>query len=92
MTDEEIESHFGKLTGWQLLSDESEPKLRKSFSFPDFAEALKFTNQVGKLAEAEDHHPEILTEWGRVTVTWWTHSAKGLSEKDFALAARVDAL
>jgi 4a-hydroxytetrahydrobiopterin dehydratase len=51
---------------------------------------LEFTNQVGELAEKEDHHPTILTEWGKVTVTWWTHVVKGLHLNDFISAAKTD--
>jgi len=67
-------------------------RLERVFTFPDFAAALAFTNRVGATAEAEDHHPALLTEWGRVTVTWWTHSIKGLHRNDFIMAARTDAL
>ena len=62
------------------------------FTFGSFAEALAFTDAVGALAEAEGHHPAILTEWGRVTVTWWTHAIKGLHRNDFIMAARTDEL
>ena len=61
-------------------------------TFPVFASALAFTNQVGALAEAEGHHPAILTEWGRVTVSWWTHAIRGLHRNDFIMAAKTDAL
>ena len=56
----------------------------------DFAEALEFTNDVGAIAEEEGHHPAILTEWGRVTVTWWTHKIRGLHRNDFIMAAKTD--
>jgi 4a-hydroxytetrahydrobiopterin dehydratase len=62
------------------------------FTFNDFAGALAFTNRVGALAEAEGHHPAILTEWGKVTVTWWTHAISGLHRNDFIAAAKTDAL
>jgi 4a-hydroxytetrahydrobiopterin dehydratase len=64
--------------------------LEKVYAFPDFAKALAFTNRVGELAESENHHPAILTEWGRVTITWWTHKIKGLHRNDFIMAARTD--
>jgi len=53
---------------------------------------LRFTVQVGELAEAEGHHPVIVTEWGRVTVTWWTHKIKGLHHNDFIMAAKTSQL
>ncbi len=66
--------------------------LEGEFEFPDFAEALAFTNRVGAVAEAESHHPEITLTWGKVSVQSWTHSIGGLSPNDFILAARIDAL
>ncbi len=74
---------------WTVADDHH---LEASFSFPDFAAALEFTNRVGALAEAEDHHPEILLAWGKVTVRVWTHTVGGVSPNDFILAARIDAL
>jgi 4a-hydroxytetrahydrobiopterin dehydratase len=64
--------------------------LVRALSFPDFARALAFTNAVGALAEAENHHPALLTEWGRVTVSWWTHAIGGLHRNDFLMAAKTD--
>jgi 4a-hydroxytetrahydrobiopterin dehydratase len=67
-------------------------RLRRIFSFDDFAQALEFTNKVGVLAEEEGHHPALLTEWGRTTVTWWTHKIRGLHRNDFVMAAKTDVL
>ena len=89
---EEIATALQALDGWEVVEAEGIFQLRKSYSFKNFAEALEFTNQVGALAEAEDHHPEITTEWGKVTVTWWTHTVRGLSPNDFTMAGKVDAL
>jgi 4a-hydroxytetrahydrobiopterin dehydratase len=77
------------LPGWQLITVDETLRLQRSFSFPDFKSAIAFTRQVGELAEAEQHHPEILTAWGKVTVTWWTHSVNGLHMNDFIMAART---
>lgn len=66
--------------------------LERVFTFDDFRQALAFTNQVGELAEAENHHPEITLTWGRVTVTIWTHKVDGLTENDFILAAKTSLL
>ncbi len=65
--------------------------LEKSYVFDDFKQALDFTNRVGEIAEAEGHHPNILLEWGKVTLTIWTHKIDGLTESDFILAAKADA-
>jgi 4a-hydroxytetrahydrobiopterin dehydratase len=67
-------------------------RLERSFLFDDFAQALAFTNKVGQIAEEEGHHPDILTEWGRVTVSWWTHKIGGLHKNDFIMAAKTDNL
>ena len=67
-------------------------RLERVFEFPDFAQAIAFTNRVGEIAEAEGHHPAILTEWGSVTVTWWTHKIRGLHKNDLVMAARTDEL
>jgi len=77
---------------WQLLEREGIARLERVFQFPNFADALGFTNRVGALAEAEGHHPALLTEWGRVTVTWWTHKIRGLHRNDFVMAAKTDML
>ena len=66
--------------------------LEATFEFKDFVQALEFTNQVGRLAEEEEHHPDIHLSWGRVSVTIWTHAIDGLSENDFILAAKIDEL
>src|SRR6266850_7202845 len=67
-------------------------RLQRAFRFRNFAEALRFTNRVGALAEDEGHHPAILTVWGRVTVTLWTHKIRGLHRNDFIVAAKIDSL
>ena len=81
-----------QLPDWALVERQGIPQLERVFSAKDFAEALAFTNRVGALAEAEGHHPAILTEWGRVTVTLWTHKIRGLHRNDFVMAAKIDAL
>jgi 4a-hydroxytetrahydrobiopterin dehydratase len=66
--------------------------LEKEFTFKDFKQALAFTNRVGTLAERQGHHPDVLLAWGRVKITIWTHSVGGLTENDFVLAAKIEAL
>lgn len=65
-------------------------QLERPFTFRNFKQALAFTNRIGELAEEAGHHPALLTEWGKVTVTWWSHAIKGLHKNDFILAARTD--
>lgn len=78
--------------GWDVVQQAGEAQVCRVFTFPDFKAALAFTNRVGELAERENHHPALLTEWGRVTVRWWTHKIRGLHRNDLILAARTDAL
>lgn len=92
VTDEERRDYLQQLPNWQVTNETDVPHLVRVFTFPDFASALDFTNRVGALAEQEGHHPALLTEWGRVTVSWWTHAIGGLHRNDFILAARTDAL
>ena len=90
--DEEIPALRAQIPDWELASVDGVPRLTRSFRFPSFADALAFTGRVGALAESEAHHPAILTEWGRVTVSWWTHKIRGLHRNDFIMAAKTDAL
>jgi 4a-hydroxytetrahydrobiopterin dehydratase len=77
---------------WTLVERDGIQRLERVFRFSNFAEALNFTNRVGAVAEEEGHHPAVLTEWGRVTVTLWTHKIRGLHRNDFIIAAKLDAL
>lgn len=79
-----------QLPDWQLVALDGVVQLQRSYAFADFAAALRFTNAVAALAEAADHHPALLTEWGKVQVNWWTHTVRGLHHNDFVLAARCD--
>lgn len=72
--------------GWRLVD---EHHLEQAFAFKNFRDALAFTNAVGAIAEAEGHHPELVTTWGKVTVRVWTHKVDGLTESDFVLAAKA---
>lgn len=89
---DEITALLEKLPGWTVAAPAGEDQLSRAFEFRDFAAAMAFSNQVGELAEAENHHPAIVTEWGRVTLTWWTHSIGGLHTNDFIMAARCENL
>ena len=89
---DEIEELQLQVPNWKLVERESTLRLERIFRFNNFAEALSFTNRVGALAEAEGHHPAILTEWGQVTLTLWTHAIRGLHRNDFIMAAKIDSL
>jgi 4a-hydroxytetrahydrobiopterin dehydratase len=92
LTEGEIAALKPEIPDWSLVDRAGMPSLERIFKFKDFSRALAFTNRVGELAEAEDHHPALLTEWGRVTVSLWTHRIKGLHRNDFIMAAKTDEL
>jgi 4a-hydroxytetrahydrobiopterin dehydratase len=92
ITDSESAKLILQIPAWRIVEQEQIKRLERVFRFQNFAEALAFSNQVGALAEQEDHHPAILVEWGKVTVTWWTHKIRGLHRNDFIMAAKTDLL
>jgi 4a-hydroxytetrahydrobiopterin dehydratase len=77
---------------WGVVERDDILRLERVFKFKNFVQALEFTNRVGQLAEEQGHHPALLTEWGQVTVVWWTHKIKGLHRNDFIMAAKTDML
>jgi len=81
-----------KISGWEVTSTDNIERLEKTYTFKNFVDALDFTNAVGRIAEENAHHPALITEWGKVTVIWWSHKIKGLHQNDFILAAKTDAL
>jgi len=90
VTEAEVAEYKPLVPEWCVYERDGVRRLERVFKFNDFTQALAFTNKVGEIAEGEDHHPAILTEWGRVTVTWWTHKVKGLHRNDFIMAAKTD--
>jgi 4a-hydroxytetrahydrobiopterin dehydratase len=92
VTDEEIAELKPQIPDWQIIERDGIRRLERVFRLKDFAQALAFTNKVGAIAEAEGHHPALLTQWGSVTVTWWTHKIRGLHRNDFIMAAKTDRL
>jgi 4a-hydroxytetrahydrobiopterin dehydratase len=92
VTDAELAELHLQVPEWELVELEGVQQLRRVFPFPDFAQALAFTDAIGELAEEEGHHPALLTEWGRTTAAWWTHKIKGLHRNDFIMAAKTDEL
>ena len=92
VTEEEIAELRPQVRNWDLVEVDGIKRLTRVFGFDDFVQALEFTGHVGQLAEEEGHHPALLTEWGRTTVSWWTHKIKGLHRNDFIMAAKTDRL
>jgi 4a-hydroxytetrahydrobiopterin dehydratase len=87
---DEITPLLQALPLWSVQTVNDVAQLQRSFTFQDFAQALAFTNSVGELAELANHHPSVLTQWGAVTVRWWTHALHGLHRNDFIMAARCE--
>jgi 4a-hydroxytetrahydrobiopterin dehydratase len=87
LSDQDARTRLAALTGWEIDGDH----LRKRYAFDSFASAVAFVNRVAGLAEAADHHPDILIEYRHVTLTLTTHDSGGLTARDFSLAARIDA-
>ena len=92
VTGEEKQELLSAIPDWEDVMVDGEEQLRRVFTFKNFVEAQTFTNKVADLAEAENHHPAILLEWGKATVRWWTHKIGGLHKNDFIMAARTDEL
>jgi len=90
VSDEEQQKFRSQLPEWAIIERDTIKRLERIFTFTDFMHALTFANRIGAIAEQEGHHPALLIEWGRVGVTWWTHSIGGLHRNDFIMAAKTD--
>ena len=92
ISDQELRELMPKIPDWSVAVVDGIMRLTRVFDFKNFEQAIAFTNRVGEIAEQAGHHPAILTEWGRVTVSWWTHKIGGLHRNDLIMAARTDEL
>ena len=90
VTDSEIDMLLPQIPEWQVKEVDGIKRLERVFKLKNFAQALEFTNMVGAIAEEENHHPLIITEYGKVTIKWWTHKIGGLHKNDFIMAAKTD--
>ena len=90
LTDEEIQELLGQLPDWALAREDGMEKLRRTYAFKNFRQALALAERVGALAEEVNHHPVLVVEWGKLGVTWWSHEIGGLFINDFIMAARSD--
>jgi len=86
---EQLHSLSHQLPNWKVIN---EHHITRTFTFPDFKQALDFVNRVGALGEEQGHHPDILLAWGKAEITLWTHKVDGLTESDFIMAAKIDQL
>ena len=89
LREDEILELAAGVPGWEVVEGHH---LRRRYSFRNFRDALRFVNRIGEIAEEEGHHPDLGFGWGYAEVRVWTHAIDGLSENDFVLAAKVDAL
>ncbi|EKO3791420.1 4a-hydroxytetrahydrobiopterin dehydratase [Vibrio metschnikovii] len=92
LTQDQQQTLLSELDGWALVHRDGVPQLEKVYRFNNFKQAWVFSEQVANLAEAMHHHPKITLEWGKTTLTWWTHAINGLHNNDFICAARCDKL
>ncbi|MCH8105946.1 MAG: 4a-hydroxytetrahydrobiopterin dehydratase [Proteobacteria bacterium] len=92
LDDADFKDLMPKIPAWSVIVVDGIMRLTREFSFKNFEQAMAFSNRVGDIAEAAGHHPAILTEWGKVTVNWWTHKIRGLHKNDLIMAARTDEL
>lgn len=92
VSDAELAELMPKIPHWSTIDDGGVRQVSREFGFKNFEQAMAFANRVGEIAEDAGHHPAILTEWGKVTVTWWTHKIGGLHRNDLIMAARTDEL
>lgn len=90
--DTEARELLQQIPDWSLIEVDGINQLQRQYKFKNFVTAMEFANRLADIAEAEGHHPGILIEWGKATVTWWSHSIKGLHRNDFIMAAKTDNL
>ena len=83
----ELDALAKEVPQWRVVNGHH---IVRTFTFPDFKQALAFVNKVGNVAEEQGHHPDILLAWGKAEITTWTHKIDGLTESDFILAAKID--
>ena len=88
----EISKLLEEVPLYELLEIENIQRISKTYNFKNYKEALAFTNDLAMIAEEENHHPQIILEWGQVKVTWWTHAISGLDTNDFVMANRTEEL
>ena len=92
LSEQQARAELRVVPDWCLITEASELRLKREFSFPDFSSALAFTNRVGEFAESIGHHPDLLTRWGKVEVVWYTHKIGGVQQGDFLCAIETELL
>lgn len=92
LTAEEIASLQPQVPEWRVVQESEIPRLTRVFKTKGFAGAIRLADRIAAIADEQDHHPALLVEFGRLTVSWWTHAIRGLHKNDFIMAARTDRL
>jgi len=92
VSDAEARELLQQIPDWSLINVDGINQLQRQYKFKNFVAAMAFANRLADIAEEEGHHPGMLVEWGKVTVTWWSHSIQGLHNNDFVMAAKTDNL
>ncbi len=88
---EDVALLMPQIPEWEMVQENQIPKLTRHYKLKNFQEALTLTRMIGEIAEQEGHHPRLVTEWGSLVVTWWTHKIRNLHKNDFIMAAKTDA-
>ena len=88
-TEKEAQEYLKKVDNWEIKENK---RIEKTFKFKNFVQAIEFANKITEIAEQEQHHPDLYIGWGKVRVELWTHALNGLTENDFILAAKIDAI
>lgn len=90
LTDQEQGDLAPQIADWHIVINSGVAQLCRVYQVGDFVQAMAFANQISVIAEEGDHHPALLVEWGRIKVSWWSHSIEGLHLNDFVMAAKTD--
>ena len=90
VTQEEVANLLPEIPDWQMTSERGVPQLIRLFPFRGFTQATDFSMAIASLAEEQGHHPRLILEWGKVTVSWWTHKIRNLHRNDFIMAKKTD--
>jgi 4a-hydroxytetrahydrobiopterin dehydratase len=90
VTEAEMAEMLPGLPGWEVKERDGIPRLEKVYLFKNFADPAAFAGRIAEIAEEQGHHPALLIEWGRLTVSWWTHKIRGMHRNDFIMAAKTD--
>lgn len=90
ITREEADTLLARIPAWEIHADDGTAKLVRTYKSSDYPFLLALAGKIGAMAEQANHHPVLVIEWGKLTVTWWTHVIDGLHRNDFIMAARCD--